>query len=38
MKFQLGLFDQACVNDPSQPCVNANVPPTRPSPPVATRP
>ena len=24
MKFQLGLFDQPCVNDPSKPCVNAN--------------
>jgi len=23
LKFQLGLFDQACVNDPSLPCVNA---------------
>ncbi len=24
LKFQLGLFDQACVNDPTTPCVNAN--------------
>ena len=24
MKFQLGLFDQACVSDPNTPCVNAN--------------
>ena len=24
LKFQLGLFDQPCVNDPSVPCVNAN--------------
>jgi beta-glucosidase len=23
LKFKLGLFDQACVNDPSLPCVNA---------------
>ena len=23
LKFQMGLFDQACVNDPSTPCVNA---------------
>ena len=24
LKFQLGLFDQACVNDPSKPCVDAD--------------
>ena len=24
LKFKLGLFDQACVNDPSKPCVNPN--------------
>jgi beta-glucosidase len=24
LKFQLGLFDQPCVNNPSLPCVNAN--------------
>ncbi len=24
LKFQLGLFDQACVSDPNTPCVNAN--------------
>ena len=24
LKFQLGLFDQACVTDPSTPCVDAN--------------
>jgi beta-glucosidase len=24
MKFQLGLFDQPCVSDPSKPCVDAN--------------
>ena len=24
MKFQLGLFNEACVADPSKPCVNAN--------------
>jgi beta-glucosidase len=24
MKFELGLFDQACVRDPNTPCVNAN--------------
>jgi beta-glucosidase len=24
LKFQLGLFDQPCVNDPNTPCVNAN--------------
>ena len=24
MKFQLGLFDQPCLADPSKPCVNAN--------------
>jgi beta-glucosidase len=24
MKFQLGLFDQACVADPAKPCVNAS--------------
>src|SRR5262249_28516673 len=24
LKFQLGLFDQACVSDPNAPCVDAN--------------
>ena len=24
LKFQLGLFDQPCVSDPSKPCVDAN--------------